>query len=424
MVRAFQRDGKLRVSLKFYKSFIFSLNGVGNKHMVDLEKIAYKPIPVRDILLELKDISELMVDLAYSSALFHSRELAEEVMELESRVDALIYILEMNLMLAARRVEDAEALVGISRIALAVDLMTNAAADIALLVLKDIGIHPIVREAFRKVGERIVRVEVKGDSDLIGMELGNVEPWVEVIAIKRGRTWIIYPDDDVKIESGDILIARGASEEVMELAEIAGDKTSELEEIGVSGAHLKAIADRLVELKNISELMIDLAYSSLLLNSRELAEEVMELEEYMDDLHTEYELQVLSSGFNPTESKDYLGLIRIGVVAEELADSAAEIAEIVLRGLKPHPVIKLVMEEADEKVVKVQVSEKSPLVGKTLKEARIPEETGMWVLAIKRNGNWIRPKPTTKIEVGDLIIASGYAEGEKDLAELASGVGF
>jgi len=183
----------------------------------------------------------------------------------------------------------------------------------------------------------------------------------------------------------------------------------------------KKIVDMLVELKDTSELMMDLAYSSLLLNSRELAEEVQSLEERMDNLHTEFELLVLSSGFKPEESKDFLGLIRLGVVTEKIADSAAQIAQVVLRGLEPHPVLKLVIEEAEETVTRVQVSKKSSLVGKSLRDIQIHEETGMWVLAIRRGEKWIRPKPDVLIKAGDVLIASGYAEGEEDLVRLASG---
>lgn len=183
----------------------------------------------------------------------------------------------------------------------------------------------------------------------------------------------------------------------------------------------KKIASRLAYLKDTSELMIDLAYSSILLNSRELAEEVQMLEEHIDELHTKFELLVLSSGFKPDESKDFLGLIRLGVVAEEIADAAAEIAEVVLRGLKPHPVLRRVIGEAEETVTRVRVSKRSSLVGKKLRETKIPEETGMWVLAIRRRRKWMRPKPETVIRAGDTLIASGYAEGEEDLRKLASG---
>lgn len=186
--------------------------------------------------------------------------------------------------------------------------------------------------------------------------------------------------------------------------------------------HFKKIVDKLVFLKDTSELMIDLAYSSLLLNSRALAEEVEALENHMDDLHTDFELLVLSSGFTPEESKDFLGLIRLGVVTEEIADAAMEIADVVLRGLEPHPILRLVIEEAEETVTRVTVSETSLLVGKKIREAQIQEETGMWVLVIRRNKWWLRPRPDTVIKAGDILIASGYAEGEADFEALVSGV--
>lgn len=180
------------------------------------------------------------------------------------------------------------------------------------------------------------------------------------------------------------------------------------------------IVERFVELKNTSELMIDLAYSSLLLNSKELAEEVQRLEEYVDKLHTNFELLVLSSSFKKEEARGFLGLIRLGVVTEKIADAAAEIAEVVLRGIKPHPVLKLTIEEAEETVTYARVNERSSLVNKNLREARIPEETGMWILAIRKGDKCIRPKPDSKIEAGDILIASGYAEGEENLKKLAS----
>ncbi|MEM3550779.1 MAG: TrkA C-terminal domain-containing protein [Candidatus Bathyarchaeia archaeon] len=180
------------------------------------------------------------------------------------------------------------------------------------------------------------------------------------------------------------------------------------------------IVEKFVELKDTCELMMDLAYSSLLINNRDLAEEVQRLEEHVDKLHTEFELLVLSSGFKKEEAKGFLGLIRLGVVTEKIADAAAEIAEVVLRGIEPHQVLKLAIKEAEETITYTPVTEKSPLVNKTLRDARVPEETGMWILAIKRGDVCIRPKPETKIRVGDILIASGYSEGEEDLKKLAS----
>jgi uncharacterized protein with PhoU and TrkA domain len=183
--------------------------------------------------------------------------------------------------------------------------------------------------------------------------------------------------------------------------------------------HAKKIANKLAVLKNTSELMIYLAYTSLILNSQELAEEVQMLEEQVDQLHYDFELLVISCGFKPEEYKDFIGLMRIGEVTERIADAASKIADVVLRGLEPHPVMKLVIEEAEETVTRVQISKKSSLIDKTLRVAKIPEETGMWVLVIRRGKSWLRPKPATIINADDILIASGYADGEEDLKKLA-----
>jgi len=181
------------------------------------------------------------------------------------------------------------------------------------------------------------------------------------------------------------------------------------------------ICNDLVELKDTSELMMDLAYSALLLNSRQLAEEVLELEDWMDKLHTEFEILVLSAKDSTQEVKGLLGLIRMGVVMERIADAAAEIAEVVLRSGEPHPVLTMVIQGAEETVERLVVSESSSLVGKTLREAKIPDETGMWVLVVRRGDRWVRPRPYTVIQAGDIIVASGYVEGEEDLKKLTSG---
>ena len=180
------------------------------------------------------------------------------------------------------------------------------------------------------------------------------------------------------------------------------------------------IVAQFVELKNTSELMIDLAYSSLMLNSKELAEEVERLEEYVDKLHTDFELLALTSNFKKQDASGFLGLIRLGVATERIADAAAEMAEVVLRGIEPHQVLKLAIREAEETVTQACVTKGSPLINKSLKEARVPEETGMWILAIKRGDKSLRPKPDARIQLGDVLIASGYAEGVEDLKKLVS----
>jgi uncharacterized protein with PhoU and TrkA domain len=200
--------------------------------MPRFEKIEYQPIPVRELLLEMKNLSELMIDLAYSAALFNDKELAEDVLELERRVDNLSYLLEMEIMLAARDSKEAEALTGVSTVASAADKISDAAADIAAIVTQNIGVHSIVGEIFEKVEERLIRAEVLGNSILAGKSIGELklaaEMGADIIAIRRNKDWIIDPKETEKIKVGDIIIARGAPVGLKEFRELCEGKRLKL----------------------------------------------------------------------------------------------------------------------------------------------------------------------------------------------------
>ena len=72
-------------------------------------------------------------------------------------------------MIAARGdPRDAEALIGVSTVAAATDKISDAAADIAAIVTRNIGVHPIVSSIFEKVEERLMKATVKEGSAIIG----------------------------------------------------------------------------------------------------------------------------------------------------------------------------------------------------------------------------------------------------------------
>lgn len=363
-----------------------------------------------------------MIDLAYSSALYNDKDLAEDVLALEDRVDNLAYLLEMEIMLAARDPRDAEQLIGVSTVAASADKISDAAGDIAAIVTRNIGIHPIIGEIFEKVEERIMKVTVQPNSSLIEKQIGELDlaasMGVDIIAIRRNHDWILNPNKQERVYQADILITRGAPSGVEEFKDLAEGDLTTMD--GENRVKFEEIVSRFVELKDTSELMMDLAYSALMLNSKELADEVERLEERMDDMHTGFELLALTSGFKNEEAPGFLGLIRLGMATEKIADAAAEIAEVVLRGIEPHPILKLAIREAEETVMQTKVTLDSPLIGKSLKEARVHDETGMWVLVIKRDDLCVRPRPDTKIRAGDILVASGYTEGTDALKRLAS----
>ena len=191
-----------------------SLPGV-SREMDRSRRFEYKRMSVREALIELKDLSELMVDLAYSSVLFDSKELAQEVVELDERVDNLVFILNVSTILATRDIEEAESLSGVIEVGSAADDISNAAADVANIVIRGTGIHPLVKEALRQIKKQLSRIEVKQGSMLIGKKITELDTisktGVNTMALRRDKTWIVSPETE-QIKMGDVLIVRGMQE--------------------------------------------------------------------------------------------------------------------------------------------------------------------------------------------------------------------
>ncbi|MHA1783884.1 MAG: potassium channel family protein, partial [Candidatus Helarchaeota archaeon] len=125
-----------------------------------MKKISFEPISVKDSIRKMKNIAELMIDLAYSALLFENMEIAYEVMKLEEEVHVLTYLVDMNTMLAVRDRKDAEQLEPIIRIGYDFDRISNAIADIAKITINKLSLHPSLFEAIRQSEEPLIRAIV------------------------------------------------------------------------------------------------------------------------------------------------------------------------------------------------------------------------------------------------------------------------
>jgi uncharacterized protein with PhoU and TrkA domain len=188
-------------------------------------------------------------------------------------------------------------------------------------------------------------------------------------------------------------------------------------------ANLEArILDRLVQMKDTSEFLINLAYGALLTENKEIAEDILELEDAFDTFHTDFELEVLRMDLPGGEDDKRLALIRLGVAAENLADAAAQMAEIVLRGVDVHPLVLLALEEADERVIREPITTESRLANRTIGNMHL-EAVGTRVFAVRRRKRWVYNPPSEfRLRPGDIIYASGYREAAERLEIILRGM--
>ena len=381
-----------------------------------------QPKNVKELLVELKDASELMVDLAYAAVFFNEDKLAREVDRLEARMNEHLRRLRIMAMLAARSPEDAEGMAGVLWIAGAIEEIGDAASDIARVVAARLGIPDDLRRDLRHADEMTARVKVRDDAPASGRTLRDLslptETGMWVMAIRSGLDWEFDPGPDDVISVGDVLLVRGPEEGVNELRQLAGAPPMPLapDDEGPALSELDRAVDILVEMKDLSEAAVGLAYASLLFNNRALAAEVGAMEARSDQLHDELESWVLRAAPEAREPDVLRGLLRLGAASEYMCDAARDMTWYVEKGEPLHPVVQMALEETEETSAETVVQPGSPAGGRSLKDLRLETETGMFVLAVQRGARWIyRPRSAFTLKEGDRLISVGPEEGEEEL---------
>src|SRR5919202_2269573 len=383
------------------------------------------PRNLKDMLVEAKNTSELMVDLAYAAIFYNSEDLSEEVFRLEERLNALVFDMRSLAIFAARSHADAEQMAGILQVVQDIEKIGNAAVDIAKIVVKRLGIPRELLHDIPEAEEIPSRVRIHAESALDGRSLGAVDLPVETgmrpIAIRSDDEWNFDPEPEDVLRAGDVLFLQGPPEGVAEIRELAGappvqgvpePAQSELSE-------LERAVDILIEMKNLSEVAVGLAYSALLYDDAGLAREVIAIEDEMDEMRYRLERWVLLAAPRVEDSSRLRGLLHLATASETIADCAMEMVWVVEKGEEVHPVLSAAIGESDEIVLKLTVSPNSPADGKTLDALELETETGMYALAVNRGGRWTyRPRDNYTLRGGDSLLATGAPEGLEPLAEL------
>lgn len=385
-----------------------------------------QPRNLKDMLAEAKDTSELMVDLAYAAIFYNSEDISEEVFRLEERLNGLVFDMRTLAILAARSPADAEQMAGILQVVQDIEKIGNAAFDIAKIVVKRLGIPPELLHDIPEAEEIPSRVRICAESALDGRTIGDVDLPVETgmrpIAVRSGDEWNFDPEPEDVLREGDVLFLQGPPEGVAEIRDLAGARPLPMPEPDEDAgplSELERAVDILIEMKNLSEVAVGLAYSALLYYDAGLAREVVAIEDEMDEMRYRIERWVLLAARHIQDSSRLRGVLHLATASETIADCAMEMVWMVEKGEEVHPVLSAAVGESDELVLKLTVSPGSPADGKTLDALQLETETGMYALAVNRGGRWTyRPRDTYTLRGGDTLLATGAPEGLEPLAEL------
>ncbi|MEE9413744.1 MAG: TrkA C-terminal domain-containing protein [Acidimicrobiales bacterium] len=384
-----------------------------------------KPRNLRTMLAEAKDTSELMVDLAYAAVYFGDPEMAEEVDSLEEDLTDLVADMRALCVLAVRSPKEAAAMSSVLQVISAIERIGNDAVDVGRVVTHKLGIPQQFLVDLAEAEEVSHRVLVSDGSHMAHRPLAALElpvaAGMRVMAVRRDRTWITDLSGDFVLVPGDVLFLRGSPAGIGRLRQLAAAEVwqAPVAVEGTTVTDLDRAVDVLVEMKNLSEVAVGLAYSAIVLGDRGLVAEVRHLEGRLDEMRDHLELWVLRAAKDNVDPSPLRGLLHLAEAAEDIGDQAQQMVSLIEDQDELHPILGLALGESDEVVMQVPVAEGSVCEGRTLAELQLDIEPGFSVLAIRRGGGYLyRPSSRVVLNADDELIAVGPDEGRRLLASM------
>lgn len=371
-----------------------------------------QPRTLKAMLAEAKDTSELMLDLAYAGLFYADSDLSGEVLELEEELSRLVHRMREICLLASRSPQDAAGLASLIQVISAMEMIGNQAVDIAKIVLDSLGIPKELRIDLSQADEVIDRLQIQDGSELQSRsvdELENAVEEVRLLAVRRGNRWVFDPSDEGVLQGGDILVVRGHPEALPQLRRLAGMAAKPQSDTGeYSYWELDKAVDEVVDMKDLAETAVGLAYAAVLFDDRNLAAEVVRLEDRLDDMRESIESWVLDAAAESRNRPALRGLLHLAVASEGIGDAAQAMVWLIERDEELHPVIAEALGAAEDVVMQVTVHDGSAAEGRSLGELDL---RGMSPLAFSRRGRWTyRPRGRTGLQSGDRLILIGPSE--------------
>ena len=394
------------------------------------KKFEYKPLSIKEILREMKQNIDLMIDLAYCAIKFGSKELADETYEIEKRIHELTFLLNVQIIQThTGGFKQAKKLEPIVIMGYSIDKISDALSDIARVIYinNDISYFVQLFNDLSYVPEPIVKIIVNKGCEFIGQVRRDIhfrsKHGVDIITIRRENTW--HFDKNETILLNDILFIKGEIQPIGELKNLCNDlepfsfDLGDKKENPIFDLNNQDLCEKFEEVQknyvlmtDISETMIELSLAALFFRNEEVAEDVLEMEELMDGLNIAFEKDLLDLAKLVETPRDLTGILRIIFSCELIADAAAHIAEIIIRGFDPHPVLQQAIRETSEIVVREIISEESYFKDKTYLELQNKRyRRGFHIIALKRSEKWIYSfKSDFIFKEADLLIGLGPKE--------------
>lgn len=377
----------------------------------------YEPITVTEALHKLHVYLKTVIELGSYAFLAADRLVANHIIDLENIVDQVAYQLLMHMSLAVGHdIDSAPYATPIYMYVFGVDKIVDSFKDLASLVIRGVYPNPNIYRQLVAVSDVLV-TRVRGEKIAYRQVKEICEEYaVEVLAIFRERSWILAPYNET-VRPKDVLYIKGFKENINEFLRLIGeDELSEIE----PREGLRKLLSYIDSMMDMLLVFNDLAHYQLKAQDPKLAEELLEMEVFFDNLRITVSKAIIDSQELSTDDK--LALLTFITRLEDVSDSLIYIIALPAEE-EYREILSTIVESGNERIRIFKVT-------KPLKLAKLAEELedlGASLLAIRRGSEWIAITPynVAKIEAqpNDTILVSYNKTLENDIVELLQRLG-
>lgn len=182
------------------------------------------------------------------------------------------------------------------------------------------------------------------------------------------------------------------------------------------------VKDILTEMKKLAEICVNIAFASLMYDDEFMAEQVLLIEKKIDHLYNIL-IEHLSLSIKSASMAEELRIYySIGEANNIISDSAADMASLVLRGIKIEDEIKQIQQHMEEIVDLVVLDGNSPLIGKSEESSNIHTRLGIDIVGIITKDKEFKINVDEVLRPGDAIIFRGALENVNEFFGLCRGL--
>ncbi len=174
----------------------------------------------KEILEDLRKLSQIIVDLGYSAILQDDKELAVEANILKRKINELSYEIRLSIIYASKSAwttrKEIEQLASVLQVGVAAKEISDGVEDLIAIVIRGKGVHPILKSVFGR--DYIMKVvEVKKSISIKDMGITE-EDKIDIEYLRRDDIILFGPiSESLSINPKDIVLLSGSPEKVEEV---------------------------------------------------------------------------------------------------------------------------------------------------------------------------------------------------------------